>query len=166
MRGGGLFAICAGLVAASCAQEGAPPASAPEPTSIAARYRFEDGVIAAGVYRPQQAIQRQNWVLVEMRVDDSARFTAWPSSPRGAADAPMLLVFADTDPLENTAQGVPRTLSIVPASYDISSQGVVIHAISAGLGAITFEGRAESDGVLSGTLKLGPERFDPVVFKK
>ena len=150
------------LLLAACGQP--VPDSAPDTAVPAPRFTYEATRSAAGAYQPAQPVQRQNWRLRHLRVGDAEAFARWSTDRSDSLKSPVLWVFEDMDAPVND-KGERRTLSLVPVSYHVTDATLVVAAVSAGLGPVTFEGRY-IDGELVGTLQIGPDRYPDIRLHK
>lgn len=157
--------VLAALVLAGCGPSEPEGADRPVATQAKAqRYVYSASEDLGGQYVAAVPVQRLNWRLKHIAIAAPEGFQTWAAQGRPAAKAPVVFVFEDTQAQGVTSAGIPRTLTIVAAAYDISDKDVRITAISGGLGEIGFVGSRKVDG-LFGQLKIGPEAFDDLTLQ-
>lgn len=164
MKGVGYAGIAIIVVMALSACDREPTAVKASSQPAVERYVFSASSSVAGEYIPSQDVQRLNWRLKALRLGDAALFDGWQAKGRSASAAPAVFVFEDTQSEGLTEEGVPRTLTVVAAAYDISDSTVSIDAVSGGVGEIRFVAQRH-DGNLSGLMKIGPDRFENISFQ-
>lgn len=167
---GAVVLMTAAVAVASCGQdrEGAPVANAPERVADA-RYAYALSHDAAGTYVPVGDYALRNWRLKQIVVGGGEAFTGWQAAGRASSAAPLKLVFEDGQDI-NPETGQARTLTLIPAAFDLRDDEVVIEAVSGGLGEVRFDGALDSgaaDGAvaLTGQLKIGTQTFEDAELK-
>ncbi|WP_312124852.1 hypothetical protein [Brevundimonas sp.] len=159
-----------GLVALSlsgCGQQAAPRESDAQQATQAERYVFEVSQDVAGVYVPASDYALRNWRLKQVSLGHADAFAAWDATGRAASAAPVKLVFEDRQDT-NAETGQPRTLTLIPAAFDLRDDKVVIEAVSGGLGEVRFDGALDGQAeaaALKGQLKIGTQIFENTELK-
>ncbi|MGH7020273.1 MAG: hypothetical protein ACREEY_10350 [Brevundimonas sp.] len=151
-------------------------ATSPEPAtaSKAAAFAHDLPEDVSGYYLPTEEARMDNWRLHHVFMGQVPDFIAWEGGERPSGFAPVMIEFEDMTgpPLEN---GNRRRLRLIPASYNVTEDRVRIQALSAGLGAVSFDGKLDQGAlatarrnlgdegvVLTGTLKVGNRTYNKV----
>lgn len=170
------FAAVAALTAlmalAACDRPAKGP-EAPEASKVSA-FAHDLPEDVSGYFIPTEEVRVDNWRLHHVFMGQVPDFIAWEGGERPSGFAPVMIEFEDMvgPPLEN---GNRRRLRLIPAAYDVTEDRVRVQALSAGLGAVTYDGKLDQGAlatarrnlgdrgvVLTGTLKVGNRTFNKV----
>ena len=168
---GAAVLMAAGMALAGCGEgqgAGTAPVRQAAPESAKPdRYAYSASVDLAGVYEPADDYVLRNWRLKQVIIGNADAFTTWDATGRAASAAPVKLVFEDRQDI-NPGTGQARTLTLIPAAFDLDDRAVVIEAVSGGLGEVRFDGARgglSEAAALKGQLKIGTQIFENTELK-
>lgn len=171
-----ILALGGGLLVAGCER----PADAPVPAmkaSRAAAFSHDLPEDVSGYYIPMKEARVDNWRLHHLFLGQVPDFIAWEEGGRTPGFAPVMIEFEDMAgaPVQTENGENRRRLRLIPTAYAVTEDRVRFEALSAGLGAVSFDGRLDQGAlavarrnlgdegvVLTGTLKVGKRTFDGV----
>lgn len=135
------------LVLTACDQDS--DITVPGTKNTASRH-YAASATLSGDYGTKEALAVMNWRFRHLHLASPAEADA---AEKAVERYPVAFVFENTEG-ERNADGDLQRLVVVGQTYNVTDDAVVVTAVSAGVGAVRFEGRP-SGGGLTGTLVLG-----------